>query len=170
MAILAGWIRIVGPMQVGGQEFVGEGLASQAERAGILLEVSHADAPWERGRTERAGGVFKEVYYKARKLASPINREECDGLIHVAAWAKASMCNRSGHSPMQRVFGRTPVMDVTGDGIQDFELGVGTAYDRSQSLRKAARLAFIEVDSLSRVKRARRPESARRSTTRWKMS
>lgn len=166
-AMLLGWIRVFGPMQVllvdGGQEFVGDGFASQAERAGILLEVANADAPWERGRTERAGGIFKEIYYKARELASPINREECEVLIHEAAWAKSSMSNRSGYSPMQRVFGRAPVinLETTGDGIQDSQLGVDyddedTAYDRSQSLRKAARLAFIEVDSQSRVRRAQR--------------
>lgn len=64
-AMLVGWMWVFGPVHVllvdGGQEFVGEGFASQAERAGILLEVANADAPWERGRTGRAGGMSKDM-------------------------------------------------------------------------------------------------------------
>lgn len=95
--MLLGWVRVFEPRQVqladGGREFVGEGFAPQAERAGIPLEVSNADAPWERGRTVRAGGIFNDIYCKTRELACPIIREECHVLIYEAAGAKASMSN-----------------------------------------------------------------------------
>ncbi len=165
-AFVLGWLRVFGPMQIlmvdGGGEFTGENFARSAERWGILLEVSDADAPWERGKTERAGGIFKDIYYKAREMAQPQSHEECKLLVHECAWAKATMSNRSGYSPAQRVFGKNPVLnlDLTGDGIFDYQLsqedGDDASFERAAALRKAARTAMIEVDARARLSRAHR--------------
>ena len=43
----------------GGREFLGREFVDAAERLGIMIECGDGDAPWERGRTKRQGGMLK---------------------------------------------------------------------------------------------------------------
>ena len=138
----------------------------QLESHGIQPIIIDRDAPYQNGVTERRGGLFKEVYYRARELKQPSTIDEVKNMVHEVAWALQTLTNRSGYSPAQRVFGKQPSlgMDLLSDA-REFEYSVTAdgAWNRAEEIRKAARQALMEVDSKERLSRAirARPRKAR---------
>ena len=74
---------------------------------GVCILPTDAKAPWQNGRTERAGHEWKRQLKTARrKYAISSDRELLDLGAECTA-ARNRHMNRSGFTPMQRVFGIT---------------------------------------------------------------
>jgi IS30 family transposase len=105
------WKRTFGMPEViivdAGKEFAAE-FADNASNSGALVHTIGTKAPWQNGRTERHGGLFKELFEKAAEIEHPGNREELEILLHETEAAKNRLSNRSGYSPVQRLIGQTP--------------------------------------------------------------
>ena len=73
------WIRYFGPPSVTivdqGREFIGKDFTELCDTQGILLHVIDVRAPWQNGRTERHGDMFKKLYEKTCYLMSPNTKE-----------------------------------------------------------------------------------------------
>ena len=69
------WIRYFGPPTVvisdQGREFVGQQFKEFCGGNGILLHVTDVRAPWQNGRTERHGDIWKKIFTKAMYLCHP---------------------------------------------------------------------------------------------------
>ena len=143
----------------GGSEFEGkfqEGLMLD----GTSDERSAAFAPWQNSLVERHGGSWKSMFFKVSKSCVPENHEEIEEIFEQVNVAKNSMINKSGYSPIQRVYGkqpRIPGMIYGGDGgavINSGFLAGDPSYVKSVQIRHEARKAFCEVDHEDRVRRA----------------
>eukprot|EP00913_Durusdinium_trenchii_P032934 g30831.t1 len=102
------WVRTFSVPEVvitdQGREF-GKELAEKVSQAGALHRVIGARAPWQQARTERHGGVAKEVFIKLRESMLPTNDSEWRMCVHAVEAAKNRLYNRPGFSPAQRQFG-----------------------------------------------------------------
>ena len=87
-----------------GGEFEGYFGEMLASHGGAQL-VTDARALWQNGRTERAGKEWKRQFKLARRKCEPTNEEEWNALGMCVCSVRNRYNNRSGFSPMQRVFG-----------------------------------------------------------------
>ena len=103
------WISWAGPMGSIMSDFGGEfeaELGEFMEAHGIRQHFTAAEAPWQNGLVERAGGVWKAA---AKKAIADVGAEgfvEMRRLAAMVNWAKNSRINASGFSPAQWVLGR----------------------------------------------------------------
>ena len=122
-----------------------------------------ARAPWQNGRTERAGKEWRRQFTLARRKEAPESDAEFETLGMLCCSIRNRYNNRSGFSPMQRVFGftqRLPASLLSDDPIDPDFLSESPLKDfqRSQDLRRAATRACASLDSrvrLQKVLRAR---------------
>ena len=80
----------------------------QAERDGTEVVPSALEAPYQQGLTERAGGVFKNILYKAMLDYDCQTEEEWRGLVDVSCMMRNRLLLSGGYSPIQRVIGYSP--------------------------------------------------------------
>ena len=102
-----------------GKEFVGTQFKEFTNANSILLHIIDVRAPWQNGRTERHGDIYKKIFERARWLHSPSSSVALQRLAMECNAAKNRLSNRSGYSPLQRVFGighRLPA-DLTSDDM-----------------------------------------------------
>eukprot|EP00959_Pyramimonas_sp_CCMP1952_P091741 1920466-Pyramimonas_sp.AAC.1 len=99
-------VRYFGPPLVvitdQGGEFVGQAFKDFCTQNSILFHLTDTRAPWQNGRTERHGGIFKKIVNKAGWIHSPTDFVSCRRLISECNAAKNRLSNRSGYSPLQR--------------------------------------------------------------------
>ena len=143
----------------GGPEFEGnfqEGL----QLDGAADDRSAAYAPWQNSLIERHGQTWKQMFAKMCVSNPPSNREDVEELFEQINIAKNTMVNRSGFSPHQRVFGKSPripgMLHSHDDSIvvNSGFLAGDPSYVKALNLRQEARKAFIEADHEERVRRA----------------
>ena len=150
------WIRFFGvPRKVLfdlGTEFKAE-FRRQVENDGSEALPSALETPTQRGLTERAGGVFKDILYKSMIDYRCQTREEWRELVDVACMTRNRLLLRGGYSPIQRVIGYTPRLPgglLTGgedDHATAAKMVVGDKdVVRSMKMRKAAAVAFHAAD------------------------
>ena len=89
-----------------GTEFQGY-FAEQTAASGCAQLPTDARAPWRSGRTERAGKEWTRQFNIARRKEAPTNDLEFSTLGLLCCSIRNRYNNRSGFSPMQRVFGFT---------------------------------------------------------------
>ena len=143
------WIQYFGPQLViiadQGKEFVGTQFKEFTNANSILLHIIDVRAPWQNGRTERHGDIYKKIFERARWLHSPSSPMALQRLTMECNAAKNRLSNRSGYSPLQRVFGighRLPA-DLTSDDINGpdpvYDLAAADAsFEESRQIREAA--------------------------------
>ena len=88
-----------------GKEFVGTRFKEFTNANSILLHITDVRAPWHFGRTERHGDTDKRIFERARWMNSPSSLVALQRLAMECNAAKNRLSNRSGYSPLQRVFG-----------------------------------------------------------------
>ena len=102
------WSRIFGMPEVivvdPGTEFAGE-FAEMCSAYGATVLPTDARTPWQNGRTERAGKEWKKQFRLARSKEAPTSQAEHVALGEFCCSSRNRYNNRSGFSPMQRVFG-----------------------------------------------------------------
>lgn len=157
------WVRIFGMPEMvvmdQGREFVGSFSKIAAEH-GALVKVIGARAPWQQGRTERHGGLAKEIFAKVREEMSPSGFDEWAACVYAVEAAKNRLFNRSGFSPAQRQLGaniRLPGALATDDPL-DPKLVInaaGESMNRTLAMRQSAMEAFLRCTSKEAVMRAK---------------
>ena len=105
------WTRVFGlPEYVAvdeGTEFKGE-FARLCQEAGIIVFTIASKAPWQQGRVERHGGLYKSMLAHARSSLPPASHQRLRLLMYEVEAAKNRFSNRSGYSPVQRQIGQWP--------------------------------------------------------------
>ena len=158
----SGWIQYFGPPLViiadQGKEFVGTQFKKFTNANSILLHIIDVRAPWQNGRTERHGDIYKKIFERARWLHSPSSPMALQRLAMECNAAENRLSNRSGCSPLQRVFGighRLPA-DLTSDDMYGpdpiYDLAATDAsFEESRQIREAAMKAHAEVSIRDRI-------------------
>ena len=124
----------------------------------IVLHIIDVRAPWQNGRTERHGDIYKKTFERARWLHSLSSSVALQRLAMECNAAKNRLSNRSGYSPLQRVFGighRLPA-DLTSDDMYGpdpiYDLAATDAsFEESRQIREAAMKAHAEVSIRDRI-------------------
>ena len=157
------WVRTFSVPEVvvtdQGREF-GKELAEKVSEAGAIHKVIGARAPWQQGRTERHGGLAKEVFIKLRETILPTNDSEWRMCVHSVEAAKNRLFNRSGFSPAQRQFGynmRLPG-SLGSDDVYAPELLIQSTSDdmrRTMEIRNSAMQEYLKHVTSRAVARAR---------------
>ena len=68
--------------------------------------MTDAQSPWQNGPTERAGGVFKELFDKMLDDFTSNSQDEYLEAAQVLVAQRNARADKSGFSPDQRVFCR----------------------------------------------------------------
>ncbi|CAE7510335.1 unnamed protein product, partial [Symbiodinium pilosum] len=150
------WIRYFGvPKKVLfdlGTEFRAE-FRKQVQNDGSEGLISSLETPTQRGLTERAGGVFKNILYRSMMDYKCSTQEEWLELVDVAIMTRNRLLLRAGYSPIQRVIGYSPRLPgglLSGGEADHMVAGLIAVGDvdmlRAAKMRKAAAIAFHEAD------------------------
>ncbi len=133
----------------------------RCEMDDIDVHVTSAKSPWQAGKTERAGSVWKECFYRTRQSFPCASWEDWHELVDAVNVATGMSTRRGGCSAYQRVFGRPP--RLPGHMLQEEEpsdlVVLGVCSQESQMtkdimLRQEAMKAYIEADCCERWRRA----------------
>ena len=103
------WVRYFGHPELlicdQGTEFTGGAFTTYVAEGGCLQHCIDSQSPWQNGRTERAGGSFKEDLRDIIHECGIVSESEFEVAITTAMDARNRFANRSGYSAHQRVFG-----------------------------------------------------------------
>ncbi|CAK9025028.1 unnamed protein product [Durusdinium trenchii] len=163
-AYMSTWARTFGHPEVitcdAGREFLGE-FIQKAAAEGIVIHQIASKAPWQQGKTERHGGLFKELLEKARSEVVIQSTKDLKQLMVEVEQAKNRYSNRSGFAPIQRQIGQWPRLptSIMSDEAIDPTLLNGVITDDLEKLhhmRNIARKAFCEHNAKNTLKRALR--------------
>ena len=135
-------------------------------RTAFLLHIIDVRAPWQNGRTERHGDIYKKIFERARWLHSPSSSVALQRLAMECNAAKNPLSNRSGYSPLHRVFGighRLPA-DLTSDDMYGLDpiydlAATDASFEESRQIREAAMKAHAEVSIRDRIEDSVRPRT-----------
>ena len=114
-------------------------------------------AHWQAGFCERHGKWWKEIFTKVVEEKS-VAGDDVEVAIGATSMAKNNLRRRCGWAPTQIVFGRTPRDE---DDIHDKEVDEGNvlpqtpddAQRRRESIRAAAKMAFLRVRAEDKIRR-----------------
>ena len=135
------------------KEFVGTRFKEFTNANSILLHIIDVRAPWQNGRTERHGDIYKRIFERARWMHSPSSPVALQHLAMECNAAKNRLSNRSSYCPLQRVFGivghRLP-SDLTSDDVYPLDpvydlAATDASFEESRQIREAAMKAHAEV-------------------------
>ena len=155
------WVRIFGCPEIivcdPGSEFRHLFCEKAAGEGGIVLPTD-ARAPWQNGKTERAGKEWKAIFKIALRKFGPENYKEWRALGLAVNASRNRYNNRSGFSPMQRVFGfntRLPASLTSDDVIDPVYMydNASSDFKRSVEIRNAATRAWAALDSRDRLRK-----------------
>lgn len=105
-----------------------------------MLHRIDARSPWQNGKTERHGGIYKDIIEKAIETSAPVNDIQLDILEAECHSARSRYSGRAGYSPMERVFGfshRLPGDITTDDSIDPFIRAAAAALLKLDASRRA---------------------------------
>ena len=125
-------------------------LSRVGDYTGTKLRHAAGQAHWQAGCTERQGALWKTIFAKINDEMA-ITKGDLRLAIGAVSSAKNNLIKTSGYSPVQHVFGSTANMRA-------FDLGDEPVIDDSQArevaIRTSARMAFHQVQTDERVRRA----------------
>ena len=161
-AVMASWIAHYGTPKLiiadQGGEFAGKHFVDTLSDAGIIVHFIDVRSPWQNGRTEKAGGLFKDKLATVVDEMGVVDGQEMRIAIAETVWTRNQYYDRSGYSPHQRVFGSTPRVPASllSDDAIDTNLlldGASDAWNRSLEIRAAARRAWVQHQDRAAVQR-----------------
>ena len=145
-----------------GKEFMAD-FTAYMKQFGVETENMPLEAPWKSGKVERAGGLWKDI------LLRTVHEMQLRGLDDmILATSIITQCRNSfprsnGYSPNQWVLGQ-PEIRLPGSLLSDEESqrleileaaeDPKSAMAKTLSIREAAKVAQIRLDTESRVRRA----------------
>ena len=98
-----GWPEIMVHDQ--GPEFIGNQFQNPDGAAGVFTMPIDSQSPWQNGKTERAGQLFKHHLWDKDEECHIEGETEFEAAVAECCDARNRYCNRSGFSAHQRVFG-----------------------------------------------------------------
>ena len=162
-AILNGWYKYFGPPAMvvvdQGKEFASQVFSEAIGEWGTVVHFIDVRSPWQNSRTERAGASLKTVLTKVLDERTACSPEEFEQALDAAVWCRNQYFDRSGFSPMQRVFGksmRTPYALLSDDAM-DRDMVNHVHSDemrRVQAVRNKALQAWAETQDEMAIQRA----------------
>ena len=167
-ALVTTWFRTFGTPEVivtdPGREFAAE-FSKKAAATGIIIYQTAARAPWQQGRTERHGALFKELLEKCRSEVVVTDQMELKTLMMEVEQSKNRYSNRSGFAPVQRQIGQWPRVpsQIMSDDVLEPQLLDGMMVDdieRLHEMRRIAQKAFVEHNAKDTLKRALKAKSS----------
>ena len=158
------WLKIFGPPRKLlcdlGKEFRKE-FEQLAESDGSELLPSSLETPEQRGLVERQGQLFKSMFAKTLEQTQCENWDQWQQTIDLTCCTKNRLLSRGGFSPAQRVFGyqqRIPgglMSEGGGDlAVQSLAAAGDLTVTRAMDIRRAASIAFHEIDCQQAVRAA----------------
>ena len=157
------WIAHYGPPALvvadQGREFIGHQFTDYLGHLGVPVHFINARSPWENGRTERAGGIFKSRLEATLHEVGATTEDELRLCIQEVVTAHNRYYNRSGFTPYQRAFGTLPRMPASllSDDRIDKQLvleGAGDSMKRAWAIREEAAKAWLRWQDDESVRRA----------------
>ena len=157
------WIAHYGPPALvvadQGREFIGHQFTDYLGHLGVPVHFINARSPWENGRTERAGGIFKSRLEATLHEVGATTEDELRLCIQEVVTAHNRYYNRSGFTPYQRAFGTLPRMPASllSDDRIDKQLvleGAGDSMKRAWAIREEASKAWLRWQDDESVRRA----------------
>ena len=130
---------------------------------GVYLRYVGVEAPFQIGRTERQGGLLKEVMKSSIEERQIIGVNDIKMLVSECVNVKNGRINHHGFTPAQWVLGRLPhdATSVTAEEAQGYHLGVQAElaepedeFARQLEIRQSAKMSFAKVDSSRRIRAA----------------
>ena len=123
----------------------------------IDLQTSAGQAHWQAGFCERHGKWWKEIFARLVEDQT-VNADDIETAIGATSAAKNNLRRKCGWAPCQIVFGKTPRDE---DDIYDKEIDEGNfvpqtsddAQRRRESIRSAAKAAFLRVRAEDKIRR-----------------
>jgi len=93
---------------------------------GIHLRYAGLEAPYQIGRTERQGGILKEIIKSAVEEQQIVGVQDMKMLVMECTMVKNARLNHHGFSPAQWVLGKLPreVTSLTSEEATAGNLGV----------------------------------------------
>ena len=163
-AFARAWLAHYGPPGLviadQGREFVGREFADRLGHLGVPVHYISARAPWENGRTERAGGIYKSRLETAiHEVGGVTSEEEFKTAISETSMMHNRYYNRSGYTPYQRAFGTLPRLPASllSDDKIDKQLILESGEDamkRAWRIREEAGKAWLKWQDDTAVRRA----------------
>ena len=159
---LRAWVSHYGPPGLviadQGREFMGD-FADRLSQIGIPVHYINTRSPWENGRTEKAGGVFKSRLETVVHETSATTDDEIRLCIAETTTAHNRYYNRSGFSPYQRAFGTNP--RLPGSLLSDDKLdkmmmleSAGDEMKRAWTIREEAAKSWLKWQDDEAVRRS----------------
>ncbi|CAK0841699.1 unnamed protein product [Prorocentrum cordatum] len=159
------WKRVYGvPRMIvidGEKGFSAGEFPEAAEGDGSEIKVTSATSPWQAGKTERAGGTWKETFYRTRQKFNTNNWEDFYELVDAVNVVMGESVRRGGFTPYQRIFGRPFRLPekILEEGSPSWStvsraMNGDTELARSIDMRKAAMAAYIEAECSEKWRRA----------------
>ena len=147
------WIQYFGPPMLviadQGKELVGTQFKEFTNANSIFLQIIDVRAPWQNGRTERHGDIYKRIFERARWMhstSSPV------ALQHLAM--ELQYCQESTVQPFRLLSSPASVRDWTPSsrGLPVYDLAATDAsFEESRQIREAAMKAHAEVSIRDRI-------------------
>ena len=162
-AFLANWVIPFGVPNIlimdQGREFFGEEFSQRIMEMGTMVHFTDTNSPWQNGRTEKAGGIFKEKLAMVLDETSAMTLEDLDMCIKEVQIARNRYFSKSGFSPYQRAFGvnpRLPGSLMSDDFLNPELLQVSASADmrKSWAIREAAAIAWMKQQDIEAVRRS----------------
>ena len=165
-ALLQGWFAPYGPPEV---VTCDKGVHNQGKLKdllrthGIRLRYTGIEAPFQLGRGERQGSLFKDLVATAIEERQIVGVYEMKCLIAEMCVVKNMKLNHNGFTPYQWVLGKLPLDEtsLTSEEAQGRFLAVQEEVMEPEDefgfrlqVRQAAKVAFAKVDSSRRVRSA----------------
>ena len=129
---------------------------------GILLRYTGVEAPFQLGRGERQGSLFKDIIKASIEERQILGIQEMKALIAESCIVKNSKLHHQGFSPYQWVLGKLPLDDTSltseeADRFLEVHEEIMEPEDEFSmrlQIRQAAKVAFAKVDASRRVRAA----------------
>ncbi|CAE7678552.1 RE2, partial [Symbiodinium sp. CCMP2456] len=125
---------------------------------GIAVRSVATQSHWQAGVVERQQAWWKHIWDKVSYQLN-IGDDEVDAAVPVINSAKNDLRRRCGYSPSQWVFGKAPrvpedLQDPDGGSHVLWDVSEDAKYQRQAAMRAAARVAFHESQTDSRLRKA----------------
>ncbi len=133
-------------------------LSRIGDYTGTKIRHAAGQAHWQAGCTERQGALWKTIFAKINDEMA-ITKSDLHLAIGAVSSAKNNLIKTSGYSPVQHVFGSTAnIPEDLLNGRRAFDLGdepvIDDSHAREVAIRTSARIAFHQVQTDERVRRA----------------
>ena len=137
--------------------------ATAMGRHGVEIANAALESPWQNGKCERHGGIWKTMYHKVcvdQGLAGELDIIRVTSILNQT---KNDLYRHDGFSPSQWVLGARGVR-IPGSLLQPEEAArlevheaaedPGSEMARNLAIRESAKIAYARADNSSRIRRA----------------